>query len=160
MNPHSLHHATRFDLLNLQIQMVGLIEAARKKDDPQTPAPKGDRRHGSNINPEGAAGAGGAAPTVPANIEKTLGDQVATHNERHDEPEKQTTLAILKKVYQRGVGAYSTSHRPSVTSREQWGLGRVRAFLELLRNGKPKNSNYIGDNDLLPKGHPRSPKSA
>ena len=44
-------------------------------------------------------------------------------------------------------------------SRHGWAIARVNAFLTLLRTGKPSNSNYTTDNDLLPKGHPRKSKA-
>jgi peptidoglycan/xylan/chitin deacetylase (PgdA/CDA1 family) len=65
------------------------------------------------------------------------------------------TLGQLKAVYRRGAGAYSTSHRPGVT-RGQWAMARVNAYLYLLEHGKPKDSKYITDNDLLPEKHPKS----
>jgi hypothetical protein len=34
-------------------------------------------------------------------------------------------------------------------------MARVNAFLKLVRSGKPNNSKYVQDNDLLPKLHPR-----
>jgi hypothetical protein len=43
-------------------------------------------------------------------------------------------------------------------TRNQWAMGRVNAFLRLLKSGKPKNSAYKADNDLLPAAHPRSSK--
>jgi hypothetical protein len=30
--------------------------------------------------------------------------------------------------------------------------------LYLIKNGRPQNKKYTGDNDLLPKGHPKSDK--
>jgi hypothetical protein len=36
-------------------------------------------------------------------------------------------LAILKKVFQRGVAAWKTGHRPG-TNAVQWGLARVNSF--------------------------------
>ena len=45
-------------------------------------------------------------------------------------------------------------------SRHGWAIARVNAFLTLLRTGKPSNSGYTQDNDLLPKGHPRSSKAS
>ena len=69
-----------------------------------------------------------------------------------------TTLGQLKAVYRRGAGAYSVSHRPGVT-RAAWAMARVNAYLYLLKNGKPKNSKYVTDNDLLPKEHPRSTRA-
>ena len=61
-------------------------------------------------------------------------------------------------VYQRGVGAFQTSHSPNVTSQQQWAIARVNAFMYLVKNGRPQNAKYVGDNDLLPKGHPKSIK--
>jgi hypothetical protein len=37
-------------------------------------------------------------------------------------------------------------------------MGRVNAFLHLLKSGSPKNSKYTTDNDLLPASHPKSSK--
>ena len=61
---------------------------------------------------------------------------------------------MLKAVYRRGAGAFSTSHRPGM-SRGGWAMARVNAFLKLVRSGKPSNPKYIQDNDLLPSGHPK-----
>ena len=63
---------------------------------------------------------------------------------------------MLKAVYRRGAGAFSSSHSPRVSSRDQWALARVNAFLRILSTGRPRNAKYTGDNDLLPSGHPRS----
>ena len=68
------------------------------------------------------------------------------------------TLGMLKAVYRRGAGAFSTSHAPKM-SRDGWAMARVNAFLTLLRTGKPSNSAYTQDNDLLPKGHPKKSKA-
>jgi hypothetical protein len=38
-------------------------------------------------------------------------------------------------------------------------MARVNAFLVLLRRGTPENAAYNSDNDLLPKGHPRSSRN-
>ena len=64
---------------------------------------------------------------------------------------------MLKAVYRRGAGAYSTSHAQKM-SRDGWAMARVNAFLTLLRTGRPSNSGYTQDNDLLPKGHPKKSK--
>lgn len=37
-------------------------------------------------------------------------------------------LGILKKVYDRGVAAWRTGHRPGTTP-QQWGLARVNSFV-------------------------------
>jgi hypothetical protein len=39
-------------------------------------------------------------------------------------------------------------------------MARVNAFLKLIRSGKPDNSNYTQDYDLLPKGHPKKSKNS
>jgi hypothetical protein len=39
-------------------------------------------------------------------------------------------------------------------------MARVNAFLKLLKSGKPSNSAYTTDNDLLPSKHPRSTKKS
>ena len=69
------------------------------------------------------------------------------------------TLGMLKAVYRRGAGAFSTSHAPKM-SRHGWAIARVNAFLKLLRSGRPSNPKYTTDNDLLPKGHPRKSKAS
>jgi len=66
---------------------------------------------------------------------------------------------MLKAVYRRGAGAYSTSHRPGQT-RGSWAMARVNAFLKLLRSGKPAKAAYTQDNDLLPASHPKSSKKS
>ena len=68
-------------------------------------------------------------------------------------------MGALKSVFRRGAGAFSRSHAPNM-SRTGWGVARVKAFLYLLRNGRPSNPNYKQDNDLLPKSHPRSSAKA
>jgi HK97 family phage prohead protease len=92
----------------------------------------------------------------------TLKDKAKEHNEEvGNDPSKTTTASTLKKVYDRGVGAYRTnpsSVRPNVSSPQQWAMGRVNSFLRALRTGKFKSGKH--DTDLLPKGHPLSSKSA
>jgi hypothetical protein len=128
------------------------------KDDPKTPAKPSERRSGSETNPEGSAsGERGGIELSEANI-KALENLRDEHNEKYTAESKKADLGKLKAVFRRGAGAFSTSHRPSVSSRDQWALGRVKAFLELLATGRPKNAKYIGDNDLLPEGHPRAGK--
>ena len=128
------------------------------KDDPKTPAKPSERRSGSETNPEGSAsGERGGIKLSEANI-KALENLRDEHNEKYTAESKKADLGKLKAVFRRGAGAFSTSHRPSVSSRDQWALGRVKAFLHLLATGRPKNAKYIGDNDLLPEGHPRAGK--
>lgn len=126
----------------------------------KTPAPKKDRIKGSKSNPQGSASSAKKSKSVTFSkaTETALRNKVTEHNEKASKGRK-TTLATLKAVYRRGAGAYSTSHRPGKT-RHQWALARVNAFLKLLKSGKPTNSAYTTDNDLLPASHPRSTKKS
>ena len=120
-----------------------------------TPAPPKDRRKGSKKNKPGSARPGGKV-TFSESVTNSLKNKVKEHNEKSD---RKVTLGMLKAVYRRGSGAYSTSHRPGV-SRAAWSMARVNAFLKLVRSGKPSNPKYTQDNDLLPSSHPRKSKKA
>jgi hypothetical protein len=118
-------------------------------------APKKDQIKGSKKNSKGSA-SGSRKVVFSKAVEKSLQEKVTTHNEKAREG-RRATLGMLKAVYRRGAGAYSTSHRPGMT-RNQWAMARVNAFLKMLKSGKPANSAYKSDNDLLPAKHPRSSK--
>ncbi|MBN20074.1 MAG: hypothetical protein CL678_02215 [Bdellovibrionaceae bacterium] len=123
-----------------------------------TPAPPADRIKGGK-NTGKASGSSGGKIMISDATNSTLRSKAREHNEKHGEDKaKRVSLRMLQKVYLRGAGAYSTSHRPTVRSRAQWAIARVNAFLRLVRVGRPKNPKYITDNDLLPVGHPRSPR--
>lgn len=105
--------------------------------------------------------------TVSGKIKKALEGKVKDHNEKHgDKTGKRVTLRMLSAVFNRGVGAYRTnpaSVRPTVTGPDQWGLGRVNAFLFAVRSGRFRSGQF--DRDLLPSGHPlktdkRDPKKS
>jgi starvation-inducible DNA-binding protein len=117
------------------------------------PAPKKDRIYGSKKNAPGSA-EGGKKIVFSDKIESSLRNKVEEHN-KNASPGRKATLPMLKAVYRRGSGAFSSSHRPGKT-RDQWAMARVNAFLKLLRSGRPSNPNYKQDNDLLPKAHPKS----
>ena len=117
----------------------------RKAPKSDTRAKKSERRRGSRRNRPGSAATG------------ALRDKMREHNESYGaDPAKRASLSMLKAVYRRGSGAFSTSHSPAVRSRDQWAMARVNAFLMLLRTGAPRNPKYTTDNDLLPRDHPRS----
>jgi len=116
------------------------------------PAPKKDQIKGSSKNPKGSADTGKGV-TFSASVIKSLEKKVADHN-KNAKPGRRVTLAKLKAVYRRGAGAFSTSHRPD-QNRNSWAMGRVNAFLKLVKSGKPSNPKYTTDNDLLPRLHPR-----
>jgi hypothetical protein len=144
MTGHKLDSLSRFDF---------------KKTGQSTPAPPKDRIKGSDKNkPQSAKDASGDIELDESTV-NGLENKASEHNEKMKKMNKpewsKTTVGQLKAVYRRGAGAYSTSHRPGVT-RAQWANARVNAYLYLLENGKPKDSKYVTDNDLLPDKHPRS----
>ena len=120
-----------------------------------TPAKPSERIEGSDENKPGTAAGSRGGIEISEAQEKALEKKRDEHNEKHgDKKGKKVDLGMLKAVYRRGAGAFSTSHRPGM-SRQQWSMARVNAFLYLVRNGRPKDPKYITDNDLLPKGHPK-----
>jgi len=135
----------------------GPVTAAGKKTISQTPAPKKDQIKGSDKNFKGSA-SGSKKINFDAKTETTLKNKVAEHNETAPKGRK-ASLSMLKAVYRRGAGAFSVSHRPGMT-RNQWAMGRVNAFLRLLKSGKPSSAAYKQDNDLLPASHPKSTKKS
>ena len=135
------------------------LERAREKAEGDrvsaTPAKPSERIEGSDENPEGSASGSRGGIEISEATETALKNKVDEHNEEHgDKKGKKVDLGMLKAVYRRGAGAFSTSHRPGM-SRQQWSMARVNAFLYLVRNGRPKDAKYVGDNDLLPAGHPK-----
>jgi len=121
----------------------------------QTPAPKSKRKKGSSKNKPGSA-AGGKKIKFSKAVTEGLKNKVEKHNKTASKG-RRANLRMLKAVFRRGAGAYSTSHRPGQT-RNGWAYARVNAFLKLLKSGKPSKAAYTQDNDLLPASHPRSTK--
>lgn len=119
-----------------------------------TPAPKRDQIKGSDKNKKGSAGKGNTGIKVNDAVRASLRKKVKDHNEANPGAGKRATLGALLAVWRRGAGAFSTSHRPGVP-RAAWAMARVNAYLYLLKNGRPKNSKYVTDNDLLPSKHPK-----
>ena len=62
------------------------------------------------------------------------------------------SLGTLKKVYNRGMAAWKTGHRPGTTP-QQWGMARVNSYI-----GKGKGTYYGADSDLSGKGKKKSKK--
>jgi hypothetical protein len=86
--------------------------------------------------------------------------ELADAYNKNKEGDKRITVGALRQVYNRGIGAYRTnpsSVRGSVSSAEQWAMGRVNAFMAGLRGSFPRKPF---DLDLFPKGHPRSSKKS
>ena len=121
----------------------------------QTSAPMKDRVHGSKTNSKGSASDSDLAKSIKFNesLEKAIQNKVDEYNEEH--PKNKVSLATAKAVVRRGMGAYSKSHRPTISggapnSRQAWGLARLNKFLIKKSGGKVKSA-YIQDDDLLGK---------
>ena len=108
----------------------------------------------------GSASQAQADRQISAKTEKALQNKVDEHNkEVNNAASKRTTLGTLKKVYDRGIGAYNTSPasvRPNVSNPQTWAMARVNSFLFALRNGRFQGGKH--DTDLLPESHPLSSK--
>lgn len=122
----------------------------------KTPAPKEDRIYGSKVNkPMSASSKESAKKITLANeiidiLEHKLRDFKKEHKSSN------ITLNSLKAVYRRGLGAYSKSHRPTITggktnTRNAWAMARVNAFLKKASGEKVKKA-YIQDDDLMEQG--------
>ena len=107
----------------------------------QTPADPDERKKGSSVNEPGSAA---GAITFSEKVTTALKNKVKKHNEKHS---RKVTLGMLKKVYRRGAGAFSTSHRPG-QSRGSWAMARVNMFLKMMRGGKVKDSYRKADQDV------------
>ncbi len=115
-----------------------------RKSGAQTPAKPSERKKGSSKNKPGSAGKGGSAITFSEKVINSLKNKVKEHNSKS---KKKVTLSQLKKVYRRGAGAFSQSHRPGMT-RGGWAMARVNMFLKMKRGGKVKDSYRKADGDI------------
>jgi len=122
-------------------------EAAKRsgpKSAAQTPSKPSERRRGSSKNKKGSAGESGSSITFSEKTTQALKNKVQEHNSKYA---KKVTLSQLKKVYRRGAGAFSGSHRPG-QSRGSWAMARVNMFLKMKRGGKVKQSYRAADGDI------------
>ena len=119
----------------------------------QTPAPKKDRIVGSEKNaPKSSESIKSAEKIVLS--EQVLESIETILHEYNKDTSKKVDLNTAKAVVRRGMGAYSSSHRPTISggkpnSRVAWGLSRLKAFLYKIENGKSKSGKYSQDNDLI-----------
>jgi len=127
----------------MELDFSEKIEAKRPgpKSAAQTPAEPNERKKGSSVNEPGSAA---GAITFSEKVTQSLKNKVKEHNEKYS---KKVTLSQLKKVYRRGAGAFSSSHRPG-KSRGQWAMARVNTFLKMMRGGKVKDSYRQADQDI------------
>lgn len=128
-------------VLNIEIE----AKRAGPKSAAQTPAKPSERKKGSSKNRPGSAGENGSdAISFSAKIVEALKNKVREHNSKHS---RKVTLSQLKKVYRRGAGAFSSSHRPGKT-RGQWAMARVNMFLRMMSGGKVKDAYRKADQDI------------
>ena len=114
------------------------------KSGAQTPSKPSERKKGSSKNEKGSAGKDGKKIAFSEKVVTALQNKVKEHNEKYS---KKATLSQLKKIYRRGAGAFSSSHRPNKT-RGQWAMARVNMFLKMLSGGKVKESYRAADQDV------------
>lgn len=153
--------------MNLIVDFSELIAKKRQgpKSSAQTPAKPDERKKGSSINKPGSAGTSPDAKdkaketlnkkdekqlvskaeiTFSQKVTNALKEKVKNHNAKHS---KKVTLGQLKKVYRRGSGAFSSSHRPG-QSRAAWSMARVNTFLRMQSGGKVKDAYRRADQDI------------
>ena len=125
-------------------------------------SPKAPGSKTPNKNPKGKGSAKGNAKgktgaKVSAKDRAALQKKADDFNKRYkDKLGYGITVGMLSSVFQRGLGAFNTSHSPNVKSPSQWAHARVNAFMYLVRNGRPQNPKYTTDYDLLPSKHPKN----
>ena len=131
---------------NEVMSLEDIMIAARPgpKSGAQTPAKPSERKKGSSKNKPGSAGKKGGSINFSESIINSLKEKVKKHNAKYS---KKVTLGQLKKVYRRGAGAFSSSHRPGM-SRGGWAMARVNMFLKMKRGGKVKDSYRRADGDI------------
>jgi hypothetical protein len=153
--------------MSLILDFSELIAKKRQgpKSSAQTPAKPDERKKGSSVNKPGSAGTSPDAKekakealnkknekqlvskaeiTFSEKVTNALKEKVKNHNAKHS---KKVTLGQLKKVYRRGSGAFSSSHRPG-QSRAAWSMARVNTFLRMQSGGKVKDSYRRADQDI------------
>lgn len=119
----------------------------------KTPAPPSERIRGSKVNKAGSAKSKTSGRSIKFSDKMLLSikTKVKDHNRLH--PNNKVHINTAKSVVRRGMGAYSVSHRPTISggkpnSRQAWGLARLNAFLKK-KSGQGAKSSYVQDDDLL-----------
>lgn len=122
----------------------------------QTPAPKSERIYGSKVNKEGSASSKDSAKDIKLANEIIDVLEEKLRDFKKENKNSNISLSSLKAVYRRGLGAYSSSHRPTITggkpnTRNAWAMARVNKFLEKA-SGKKVKAAYVQDDDLMAQG--------
>jgi hypothetical protein len=134
--------------MNYNSEQYGFeLNAKRKgpKSAAQTPAKPSERKKGSSRNKPGSAGTkSDKAIEFSKKVIEALKNKVKEHNSKN---KKKVTLGQLKKVFRRGAGAFSSSHRPGL-SRTAWAMARVNTFLRMVSGKSVKDSYRKADSDI------------
>ena len=153
----------------MELDFSEKISAGRPgpKSGAQTPSKPEERKKGSSKNEPGSAGTSPDSKekskkilekkddkklvkeakgkiTFSEKVTTSLKNKVKEHNSKSG---RKVTLGMLKKVYRRGAGAFSGSHRPG-QSRASWAMARVNMFLKMMRGGKVKDAYRKADSDI------------
>ena len=117
-------------------------------------APKKERIYGSSKNKPGSSSDSKSAESISLSDSTITSIQNKIDEHNSSNPKKKITLAVAKAVVRRGMGAYSSSHRPTISggkpnSRVAWGIARLNAFIYKIKNGKSRSGKYSQDNDLI-----------
>jgi hypothetical protein len=134
-----------------------------RKSVAQTPAPKSEKIYGSKINLTGSASSSFKAKKIifGKKITEAIREKLFEFNQAN--PQNKITYSTAKAIVRRGMGAYSKTHRPTISggapnSRSAWGLARLYAFMRKKSNSKTAHGvvrsanikkSYVQDNDLL-----------
>lgn len=125
-----------------------------RKSAAQTPAPVSERIYGSKKNPKGSASSEKNASAIKLSSDtiNVLKGKLDEFKKKHPS-KKNITLNDLKAVYRRGAGAFSKTHRPTISggapnSRAAWAFARVNKFLRKAAGEKVKAA-YVQDDDLM-----------
>jgi len=129
----------------------------------KTPAPKKDKVYGSKVNKPESASTKSSAKIIEFSegLIDAISSKLALYNSKN--ASKKITLSVAKAIVRRGMGAYSSTHRPTISggkpnSRQAWGLARLNAFMRkksdsTTANGvvqsSPIKKAYVQDDDLL-----------
>ena len=142
------------NLIEEEIKKSEAKKSRKMSDGGRTPAPLKDRIKGSKFNEKGTASTSSKAESIKFddNTIASIQSLIDAHNDKYQS--KKITLAVAKAVVRRGMGAYSSSHRTTITggkpnSRTAWGLARLKAFIHKAQTGKSKSGKYSQDNDLF-----------
>lgn len=139
------------------------MKRAGRKGAAQTPAPKSERIYGSKTNKKYTAANKNSAKKIVfgENLRSKIKSKLSEYNSKN--PKNQIDFATAKAIVRRGMGAYSKSHRPTITggkmnSRTAWGLARLSAFMRKksgsntakgVVNARSIKKAYVQDDDLM-----------